>query len=269
MVQTVKNWKSLFAPLLPRAAQAPGATLVAHPLKTHAVGHSGPLPPSRFLWAAELPRGLWGLAEHFAARAALGTAPKGDGRPVMILPGLVNTDRSNALLLRFLRKRGYHVEGWGLGRNLGMRAIGRDSEMLLERIAALHRETGQPVTLVGISLGGIMARIAAHRAPELVREVITISSPYAGSARATNVWRSFELFTGDRIDDAHVQAQAALAAQPLPVPETAIWSRSDGLVAGEICYAAGARAIEVRSSHIGVQWRPAVLLAVAQVLAAR
>lgn len=225
------------------------------------------LPPSKLLWAAELPRGMWGLAELLGARARLKAAPKGDGRPVMILPGLVNTDRSNLLLQRFLRRLGYRVEGWGLGRNLGTRAIGREGEVLMQRIAALHRETGEPVTLIGISLGGIMARIAAHRAPESVREVITISSPYAGSARATNVWRSFEFFTGDRIDDDHVRAEAALAAKPLPVPETAIWSRSDGLVAGEICHAAETRAIEVRSSHIGVQWRAEVMLAVAGILA--
>lgn len=225
------------------------------------------LPPSRFLWAAEVPRGLFGLAELLAVRARLKAAPRGDGRPVMILPGLINTDRSNALLVRFLRRLGYRAEGWGLGRNLGTRAIGREGEMLMERIAALHRETGAPVTLIGISLGGIMARIAAHRAPGLVREVITISSPYAGSARATNVWRSFEFFTGDRLDDDHVRAQAALAATPLPVPETAIWSRSDGLVAGGICHAPGTRAIEVRSSHIGVQWRAEVMMAVAAILA--
>ena len=227
------------------------------------------LPPSRLLWAAELPRGLFGLAELLAARTRLKTAPRGDGRPVMILPGLINTDRSNALLLRFLRTLGYRVEGWGLGRNLGTKAIGREGEILMERIAALHAETGAPVTLIGVSLGGIMARIAAHRAPDLVREVVTISSPYAGSARATNVWRSFEFFTGDRLDDDHVVAQAALAATPLPVPETAIWSRSDGLVAGEICHAPGSRAIEVRSSHIGVQWRAEVMMAVAGILAAR
>jgi pimeloyl-ACP methyl ester carboxylesterase len=226
-------------------------------------------PPSRLLWAAELPRGLFGLAELLAARTRLKTAPRGDGRPVMVLPGLINTDRSNALLVGFLRRLGYRVEGWGLGRNLGTRAIGREGEVLLERIAALHAETGAPVTLIGISLGGIMARIAAHRAPDLVREVVTISSPYAGSARATNVWRSFEYFTGDRLDDDHVIAQAALAATPLPVPETAIWSRSDGLVAGEICHAADAREIEVRSSHIGVQWRAEVMMAVATVLAGR
>lgn len=224
--------------------------------------------PSKLLWAAELPRGAWGLASLLGARRMLAQAPPGDGRPVLILPGLVNGDRSNVFLRRYLNRLGYRAEGWGLGRNFGGRAIGPDGERLLARIAALHAETGQTVTLVGVSLGGIMARFAAHRAPDLVREVITISSPFAGSPRATNVWRVFELLSGERITSARVVAHAAEVARPLPVPATAIWSRSDGLVAGAICHDAHGRSIEVRSSHLGVQLRPAVLLAVARVLAA-
>lgn len=225
-------------------------------------------PPSKLLLALEVPRGAWGLASLLGARGRLAQGPRGDGRPVMLLPGLFNSDVSGTILRRYLAALGYRVEGWGLGRNLGTRTIGDDGERLFERIRALHAATGERVTLVGVSLGGIMARFAAHRCPDLVREVITISAPFAGSPRATNVWRAFELLTGDRIDAPRVLAQSALAAQAPPVPTTAIWSRSDGLVAGMICHDAGGRAIEVRSSHVGVQVRPAVLLAVARVLGA-
>jgi hypothetical protein len=104
-----------------------------------------------------------------------------------------------------------------------------------------------------------------------VREVITISAPFAGSPRATNVWRAFEFLTGDKIDSEHVRAQAAEIASPLPVPATAIWSRSDGLVNGLICRAndPGCRNIEIRSSHLGVQVRPETLRALADVLAGK
>lgn len=225
--------------------------------------------PSLLLWAAEVPRGAFGLASNLWAGSTLTAGPKGDGRPVLILPGLVNSDRSNLLMRRYLRRLGYRVEGWGLGRNLGAKAIGTEGEKLLARIRALHDETGEQVTLIGVSLGGIMARFAAHRAPELVREVITVSAPFAGSPRATNVWRAFELVTGDRIDSDRLRAQAAEIATPLPVPATAIWSRTDGLVSGEICRAAdpGCRNIEIRSSHLGVQVRPETLRAIADTLA--
>jgi pimeloyl-ACP methyl ester carboxylesterase len=114
-----------------------------------------------------------------------------------------------------------------------------------------------------------MARLAAQRHPELVREVITISSPFAGPPTATNVWRPFELLTGEKIGDAAVLARLQEAARPLPVPATAIWSRSDGLVNGLICHepeGPGTRAIEISSSHLWVQLKPETLRAVAQVL---
>ncbi len=220
--------------------------------------------PSKALWAAEVPRAAWMAATWWRHRAALAAAPRGDGRPVLLLPGLFNSDRSNAVMRRFLIRLGYRAEGWGLGRNLGARTVGADAEVLIARVAALA--AAGPVTLIGVSLGGIMARLVAHERPDLVREVITVSSPFAGSGRATNVWRAFEWFTGERLDDPAVLARSARIAAILPVPATAIWSRSDGLVAGSICRDAAGRAIEVRSSHLGVQMKPEVLLAIADVL---
>jgi pimeloyl-ACP methyl ester carboxylesterase len=222
--------------------------------------------PSKALWAAEVPRAAWMTATWWRHRAAMAAAPRGDGRAVLLLPGLFNSDRSNMVMRRFLIRRGYRAEGWGLGRNLGAKTVGADGEVLIARVAALAAAAG-PVTLIGVSLGGIMARLVAHQRPDLVREVITVSSPFAGSGRATNVWRAFEWFTGERLDDPAVLARSARIAGALPVPATAIWSRSDGLVAGSICHDGACRAIEVRSSHLGVQMKPEVLLAIAEVLA--
>lgn len=225
-----------------------------------------PRAPSKALWAAELPRAAWTVATWWRHRDALAAAPRGDGRAIMLLPGLFNSDRSNFVLRRFLNGRGYRAEGWGLGRNLGARTVGADGERLIVAVEALHARAG-PVTLIGVSLGGIVARLVAHRRPELVREVVTISSPFAGSGKATNVWRAFEWVTGERLDDPDVIARSAAIAAPLPVPATAIWSRSDGLVNGAICRDDDGTAVEVRSGHLGVQLKPEVLLAVARVLA--
>ncbi|MES2058792.1 MAG: alpha/beta hydrolase [Pseudomonadota bacterium] len=228
-----------------------------------------PGPPSKLLWAAELPRAAWAVTSLFGARRMLDDVPRGDGRPVLLLPGLFNSDRSNFVMRRYLNRLGYRAEGWGLGRNLGARAVGAEGEKLFERIREIHARTGKPVTLIGISLGGIMARFAAHRLPGLVREVITVSAPFAGPPRATNVWFMFELLTGDRVDSERVTAQAAEVIKPLPVPSTAIWSRSDGLVNGMICHVEGdpqCRNIEIRSSHLGVQLRPEVLRLIADTL---
>ena len=247
---------------------------------------SPPRAPSKLLWAAELPRAAWIVASWLQHRRSLAAAPVGDGRPVMLLPGLLNSDRSNFVLRRFLRRLGYDAHGWGLGRNFGARTVGAGAERLITRVEALAAASGA-VTLIGISLGGIIARLVAHRRPDLIREVITISAPFAGPPKATNVWRAFEKATGERIDDPAVVARSAAIALavagpgpaggagwaasglPLPVPATAIWSRSDGLVAGTICRDSNGRAIEVRSSHLGVQVRPDVLLVVARILAGK
>ena len=239
------------------------------PQETGAPSDLSLLPPSKLLWAIELPRAFAGVPQLIAARQRLMAMPRGDGRPVMLLPGLVNSDRSNVVLRRYLNALGYRAEGWGLGRNFGGKAIGAEGEMLFDRIRRRHAETGERVTLIGVSLGGIMARLAAHRVTDAVREVITISSPYAGHPHATNVWRVFEFVSGEKVDADTVVRHRAEVLAPLPVPATAIWSRSDGLVNGMICRVEdepGCRAIEVRSSHLWVQMRAEVLEAVAGVL---
>ncbi|QDX26245.1 alpha/beta hydrolase [Sphingomonas suaedae] len=233
-----------------------------------AVNPNAKAPPASAL-LAEWPRAALTLGSLPFAWKELLAEPRGDGRPVLTLPGLVNSDLSNIVMRRYLDALGYRAYPWALGRNFGARAIGAEGERLFDRIAQVHDETGEKVTLVGVSLGGIMARIAAHRRPELVREVITVSSPFAGLPSATNVWRVFELVSGQRADDPAVRAMLEEASSPLPVPATAIWSASDGLVNGAICREPDcetARSVEVDSSHLWVQMKPEVLRAIAQTL---
>jgi len=225
-------------------------------------------PPPMRLWAAELPRAAWTVMNVPRHKSLLRDGQMGDGRPVMLLPGLMQGERAFFPLQRFLQKRGYQAHSWGLGRNLGARTTGPQAERLIERLEVIAATDG-PVTLIGVSLGGMIARLVAQRRPDLVREVITISSPFAGSGKATNVWRVFEWLTGERVDDPAVAARSAEIAAPLSVPSTAIWSRSDGLVAGEICRDNHSRSIEIDSSHLGVQIRADVFLAVADVLEGR
>lgn len=222
-----------------------------------------PGPPSKALWAAELPRALWSVATWWRHRDALADVPPGDARSVVVLPGLFNSDRSTFVMRRYLARLGYRAEGWGLGRNFGVRTVGADAARLIARI----ERVGEPVSLVGISLGGILARLVAHSRPDLVRDVVTIASPFAGDGRATNVWRAFELVTGEKLDDPAVGARSRTIAAALPVRSTAIWSASDGLVNGAICHDANGAAIEVNSSHYLVQMRPEVLVALARALA--
>ena len=223
-------------------------------------------PPNRLLWAAELPRGAFTLGT-LLVRGVPADGPPGDGRSVLLVPGLGIGDRALVPMRRYLTRLGYAAETWGFGRNLGARTVGADNERVHARIEALAAQAG-PVTLVGVSLGGIMARLAAHRlGADKVRQVITVASPYAGGPRATNVWRAFQLLTGEKIDDPALAARLAELARPLPVPASAIWSAGDGLVQGHACYDPHSRAIRLRGSHLGMHFRASALRAVAAELA--
>ena len=85
-----------------------------------------------------------------------------------------------------------------------------------------------PVSLVGWSRGGIIAREATRLAPEAVRMVITLGSPFAAPA-ATNVMSAWRLITGEKFL-APSPEQVRQLALPLPVPSTSIYSRTDGVV---------------------------------------
>ena len=229
-------------------------------------------PPSALLALTELPRALAEFGALPWAAPLLASAPRGDGHPVLVLPGFTTSDRSTTVLRGYLKRIGYDAHSWDLGRNLGPRAIGHEGERLIARLNAIHEGTGRRVSLVGWSLGGVMARIVSRRVPEAVRQVISLGSPFTGSPRATNVWRAYELLSGQRIDDSRTMEQLRESATPPPVPSTAIWSREDGIVAWQNCvepFAVNSDNIEVRGSHCGLGVNPAVLYAVADRLAQR
>ncbi len=222
-------------------------------------------PPSRLLQLLEL-RAAWELAAGVAALPWLRLAPRGDGHPVLVLPGLVASDGSTRLLRDFLTRRGYEVHGWGLGRNYGPRA--GVEEAMLATIDRLHLRSGRKVSLIGQSLGGAYARLLAAQRPDAVRGVITLGSPVGGHPRASNAWRVYEFTSGSSsVDPLHWQ-QVTQAPQ---VPTTSIYSRSDGVVAWQASIESAGRPqtenIEVVSSHIGMAVHPAVLFAVAERLA--
>lgn len=221
-------------------------------------------PPSRLLQVLEL-RASWELAAGVAALPWLRLAPRGDSHPVLVLPGLLAGDRSTRLLRGFLTGRGYAVHGWGLGRNCGPRP--GVEEAMLATIDRLHAKSGRKVSLVGQSLGGAYARLLAAQRPDAVRSVITLGSPIAGHPRSSNAWRVYEFASGKSSHDARRWQQVTQTPQ---VPTTAIYSRSDGVVAWQNSVERSGphtESIEVVSSHVGMAVHPAVLYAVAERLA--
>lgn len=211
-------------------------------------------------------RALPELVAFWLARPVLERSPRGDGHPVLVLPGFLAGDISTLPLRSFLRRRGYAVEGWKLGRNLGVPGL---EERLLDRLRALVREHGRRVSLVGWSLGGIFARELARRAPDHVRLVVTLGSPFNRNPRANHSWRLFEYLSGRTIEGTD-PAFLERMTDPPPVPATAIYSRSDGIAAWPCCReqeSARTENVEVEGSHLGLGHNPLVLHVVADRLA--
>jgi pimeloyl-ACP methyl ester carboxylesterase len=190
--------------------------------------------------------------------------PRGSG-PVIVLPGFMARDFMTARLRRSLIAAGYDARGWGMGQNRGVRAD------LLERLAGAVRSVaehaGQPAVLIGWSLGGIFAREVAKHAPDAVRLVITLGSPFSGDPRANNAWRLYEFVTAHKVDAPPVEVD--LPVKP-PMRTIALWSRRDGIVS--CASAAGApgerdEAIELQCRHLGFTVAPEAIAAIGTLLA--
>ena len=227
-------------------------------------------PPALRWFVTEPLRGAISLARLLLARTLLNGAPPGDGRGVLVLPGLLADDVSTRLLRGFLRRLDHRVYGWGLGRNRG--PTPEVVEGLPRRLEHVAERTGQPVSLIGWSLGGILARELARRHPDLVQQVITLASPYMADetmpSRADAAYR--------RGSNQHVASNDTTARdrmrQPIPVPSTAVYSRTDGIVHWRACISpadATHENVEVRAGHLGIGVDAAVLWLLADRLAQR
>jgi pimeloyl-ACP methyl ester carboxylesterase len=228
-------------------------------------------PPSLLLAFVEGQRALAELMSLPLASPLLRMAPRGDGHPVMVLPGFLAGGGTTVPLRRFLKSKGYTPFCWKLGRNLGPKAIGPQGELLAHRLQTVHRKMGRKVSLIGWSLGGVMAREIAKQHPDIVRQVITLGSPFGGNPRASYAFNIYRAVTGHEIDpEAMAEEFEALRLPPPGIPTTAIYSKTDGVVAWQNCVEQRSPLtdnIEVYASHCGLGVNPAVYFALADRLA--
>lgn len=186
--------------------------------------------------------------------------------PVLVLPGLLADDLTTYELRRYLSRCGHTVEPWRLGRNLGP----TDTVLagITERLTELHNRTGQPVTIVGWSLGGIYARWLAHQHPHMVGHVVALGSPWA--VPQDHVSPVAHVLRGiNSVRATHIYDVLAVSRRPLLVASTAIWSRGDGVVDWRHCLETAPHAVnvEVTGSHCGLTHNPAVAVLIAKMLA--
>lgn len=191
--------------------------------------------------------------------------PRGDGGPVLAIPGASSGDRSTALLRAYLTRIGYAAHPWNLGVNdANVEALLPSVTHVVRRLADRYERR---VALTGWSNGGIIAREVARDEPDLVRTVFTYGTPIIGGPRYTIGGRFY--------DEAEIARLEQLIEErdqvPLTVPLTAFWSRRDAIVAWRSCFDARtshAEHIEVRSSHLGMTVDPVIWRTIALRLAA-
>ncbi|MBS9532220.1 alpha/beta hydrolase [Mycobacterium sp. M1] len=238
--------------------------------------------PGRLLYLTEPARAVADFGLLAAGAPLLALLPRGDGHPVLVLPGLGSADSSTALLRSVLRRLGYRTFGWGLGRNDG--PTGAATRGMAARLDELTGRFGVPISLIGWSLGGLYARQIARRRPADIRQVITLGTPVRLAAALTadrkpatedlsdfppwphwSAWaRWYGGLQGRDPDRTHPDAG------PLPVPTTSIYSPLDGIVGWRICRTVAAPRTEnivVAASHLGFAHNPAVIFAIADRLA--
>ena len=161
-------------------------------------------------------------------RAPRKGAQFGEGRHALVVPGLMTGDISTTLLRRTLQSRGFKPQGWRQGINIGADAA--KLKALESRIANLHQSSGKKVVLIGWSLGGLYARVLAHRIPQALDMVVSVASPFSGDPRANRAWKLYEAINDHGVENPPFTER--LNEKP-PVPTLAVWSAVDGVIAPE------------------------------------
>ena len=193
--------------------------------------------------------------------------PRGDGQPVMVLPGFGANDLATLPLRSALGRLGHAAYGWEQGTNFGMRPALRNA--LTQRLQKLSAEHQSPVSLIGWSLGGVFVREMARHQPQLVRRVFTLGSPINGRPDANNMLVLFRLANRGKPVNLDWEGFRKRCTAP-PVPCTAIYSKTDGIVAWQCAMEAAAahtECAEVRGSHFGLVVNRQVLQVIAERLA--
>lgn len=205
-------------------------------------------------------------------------------RHIVVVPGFGSDDRYTAPMRHYLNRRGHRAEGWGLGRNMagldlphtqddvhprwqferrntyrGEAGVPYLCDRFIDALIERHGEAGMPLTLVGWSLGGYIAREAARDLPDIVERVVTMGSPTIGGPKYT---AAAPVFRQRGMDLDWIEAEiAARERAPIVQPITAIYSKSDGVVSWRAAldhHSPNVTHIEVNAAHLGMGFNPTI-----------
>jgi pimeloyl-ACP methyl ester carboxylesterase len=234
-------------------------------------------------WGRPLAETRWTLelARLAVDPAFLGIGvPRGDGRPVVLMPGFMAGDHTLGVMAGWLYRLGYSPRTCGFVANVDCSE--RAFEKVTTRVASLHRRHHRRVALVGHSRGGHLARAVAASRPEQVSHAISlgadlqhmfgVSEPtrlaVAGTRRALHL--AHRVRAPECLTEACTCAFAQHYAAPFPsdrVRLTSVYSRGDGVVCWERSIVPDANCVEVSGSHVGLIFNRKSYRAIAAALA--
>lgn len=237
-------------------------------------------PPKMRHSLLEMSRFFLELGSSLMLNPLMRVLPRGDGHTVMAVPGFFGADGSTAFLRRYLKQQGYHAIPWGLGRNnseqgldsleAAIRFRAETEETLAAKLQLEVTRTGRKASLVGWSLGGLYATALAHRYPDLLRQVITLGTPF-GDPRGTALYGVMQRANNSEVSEELLEEWVAYTFRgTLKVPVTALYSESDGIVGSGIARCPSHPLMEniaVMASHVGFPFNPLVRAVVAERLA--
>lgn len=196
---------------------------------------------------------------------------RGDGRPVLLLPGFLSGDWSMRMMHAWLGRVGYRPYLSGILLNVHY------SERLLSdlkhRLAEIKSETGARISIVGHSRGGLLGKVLAQRRPDGVEQVIALGAPLAN-------WRDLARLTHHAVGVVRAANEIAYGRRlnpegrfdhdlelPPAVPTTSIYTRSDDVVNYRACLRPDIPSIPVWGSHNGLVVNPEVYRLLGRLLA--
>ncbi len=219
--------------------------------------------PSLFWLLTEPSRAAMTFGAYYLAnKRIINALPKGDGHPVLVLPGFIANDTTTIPIRGFLDDCGYQSYAWDMGVNLGKSFY---LDILYEKVEKIYKETRQKVSIIGWSLGGVYAREIARKIPECVRQVITMGTPFMGLFEPSNAKWLHQFLHGKSYGDLPEGFLDRVLITP-PVPTTAIYTKEDGIVNWKHCIETQETAIvqniQVLGGHCGLGHNPSVLYCV-------
>ncbi|KLE35991.1 hypothetical protein AAW00_00380 [Aurantiacibacter luteus] len=219
------------------------------------------VPPLR-LFLAELGAVAEPLRIRF--RPDLPIRPAQRPRVVILIPGFATGPTRMRYMAEQLERAGHTVKRWGLGHNMG--PTPETLDLIAARVEQVRERYGQQVVLVGWSLGGVFAREVAKRVPQHVAKVVTMGSPFSHTPYSNNIWRTYQVVAGHRVEAPPVAADPR--TKP-PVETVAFWSPRDGVISRRAASGTADerdRAVALRCTHLTFPTSPDCIMALVREL---